>query len=194
MPQLPENTTYTQQGNIPTRAFAKSAMALGQAVKSARPSAPSSFQPKRYSNLTSGLSGLGTQTVPYGGSTRYEKTHPGVDIANKIGTPIPTFFGGTVSKVVGGQKQGSPGFGKCRSRRDPLEYRGAVREYGGRPLRGDRGWRRGRRGSWGWVGSGTWCPGIRNVRHPLPPDRHRRRLRPGPGRYSEIPSTGECVH
>jgi len=60
---------------------------------------------------TSKLGGLGTMTVPYGGSTKYEASHPGVDIANKIGTPIPSASSGTVTDVQSGFKQGSKGFG-----------------------------------------------------------------------------------
>lgn len=54
---------------------------------------------------------LGTVTTPYGGTTRYEKFHPGVDVANKIGTPIPAFIGGTVAAVETGHKQGDKAYG-----------------------------------------------------------------------------------
>ncbi|MBV6340113.1 M23 family metallopeptidase [Candidatus Magnetobacterium casense] len=54
---------------------------------------------------------IGSITTPYGGSTRYEGFHPGLDIANKIGTNVPAFFGGTVTGVRSGQMQGSPSFG-----------------------------------------------------------------------------------
>ncbi len=56
-------------------------------------------------------SSLGTVTVPYGGSTRYEKFHPGVDIGNKIGTPIPAFASGKVTDVQRGKVQGDKGYG-----------------------------------------------------------------------------------
>ena len=55
--------------------------------------------------------GLGAITVKPGGSTRYEKVHPGVDIANAIGTKLPAFAGGAVSGIKTGQRQGSPGYG-----------------------------------------------------------------------------------
>jgi len=58
-----------------------------------------------------GSTQLGTISTPYGGSTRYEKFHPGVDIANKIGTPINAFAGGKVTEVDTGFKQGDKGFG-----------------------------------------------------------------------------------
>src|SRR3990167_7716257 len=54
---------------------------------------------------------LGPVTVPYGGSTRYEKFHPGIDIAAPIGTPISSYTGGAVKKVVRGKRQGDRGFG-----------------------------------------------------------------------------------
>ena len=56
-------------------------------------------------------SSLGTETTSYGGSTRYEKFHPGVDIANSIGTPIPSMTAGTVVEAVTGRKQGDRGYG-----------------------------------------------------------------------------------
>jgi len=55
--------------------------------------------------------GLGTVTVPYGGSTKFEAFHPGVDIANEIGTPIKSFMGGEVMSVVTGKQKGEKGFG-----------------------------------------------------------------------------------
>ena len=54
---------------------------------------------------------LGSVTTPYGGSTRYEKFHPAIDIANKMGTPIPAFKGGKVVEVSTGKKQGDKGYG-----------------------------------------------------------------------------------
>jgi murein DD-endopeptidase MepM/ murein hydrolase activator NlpD len=54
---------------------------------------------------------LGTITTPYQGSTRYESTHPGIDIANKIGTNIPSTVSGKVTDVVTGKTQGAPGYG-----------------------------------------------------------------------------------
>lgn len=54
---------------------------------------------------------LGALTTDYGGSTKYEKFHPGIDIANKIGASVPAFAPGTVTEVVTGKKQGDKGFG-----------------------------------------------------------------------------------
>lgn len=117
MPQLPLNTTYTEQGNIATKA-------LGEGLKRFQP--PPRPQPQAQPQPQTGpapmpgsFSNLGKMTVPYGGSTRYEAKHPGVDIANAIGTPIPAFSGGTVSQVVSGKKQGDPGFGNFVVVTDP---------------------------------------------------------------------------
>lgn len=62
-------------------------------------------------NYAPSQSGLGSITTQYGGSTNYEKFHPAVDIANKMGTPIPAFKGGTVVEVSTGKKQGDKGYG-----------------------------------------------------------------------------------
>lgn len=56
-------------------------------------------------NMPKNLSQLGSITTPFGESTNYEKFHPGIDIANKIGTAIPSFSGGTVAEVRTGQRQ-----------------------------------------------------------------------------------------
>ena len=49
------------------------------------------------------FSNLGPITTKYGGSTRYEKFHPALDIAAPRGTPIGSFTGGTVTDVVRGK-------------------------------------------------------------------------------------------
>ena len=54
---------------------------------------------QRFGNLHK----LGKITVPYGGSTRYEQFHPGVDIANAKGTPIKAPASGVVTDAVGGK-------------------------------------------------------------------------------------------
>jgi murein DD-endopeptidase MepM/ murein hydrolase activator NlpD len=55
--------------------------------------------------------GLGALTVPFGGKTEEEAVHPGVDIANDIGTPIPAMTDGVVVNTVTGKPQGSNDFG-----------------------------------------------------------------------------------
>jgi len=57
------------------------------------------------------IKSLGAKTTDYGGSTNYEKFHPGLDIANKIGTNVPAFTGGVVVEETLGKKQGDKGFG-----------------------------------------------------------------------------------
>lgn len=41
----------------------------------------------------------GKITTPFGGQTRGEASHPGVDFANKEGTPIPAFADGVITGV-----------------------------------------------------------------------------------------------
>ena len=112
--QYPQNVLYNKLMGV--------SQSLGKATREAkaRSTVPTSIPTtaptgdiSQYKNLPKTLSNLGTMTVPYMGSTRYEPggTHKGVDIGNKIGTPIPSFTGGKVTDVKVGQKQGSPGFG-----------------------------------------------------------------------------------
>lgn len=49
---------------------------------------------------------LGPTTTRYGGATRGEAQHPGVDTAMPIGKPIPSLRSGTVVKVDQGHVQG----------------------------------------------------------------------------------------
>ena len=51
--------------------------------------------PKRFNNLRL----PGVITTPFGGKTKDEPNHPGIDIANKSGTPIPAFADGTITSV-----------------------------------------------------------------------------------------------
>lgn len=53
---------------------------------------------------------LGAVTTQFGGQTAFEQSHPGVDIANQYGTPIPATVDGTVVDKKDGQPQGQ-GFG-----------------------------------------------------------------------------------
>jgi len=63
---------------------------------------------------------LGTTTVPYGGSTKYEKFHPGVDIAAPTGTQVPSFTGGKITDIKSGVgKTDSPSFGNYVIVTDP---------------------------------------------------------------------------
>jgi len=64
-----------------------------------------------YKNLNTKFNSLGAITTEYGDTTRYEKFHPGIDIANKAGTPIPAFVPGVVTSATTGHKHGEKGFG-----------------------------------------------------------------------------------
>lgn len=91
---------------------------------------PRSVNINKFQNITpaiqnASLEKLGTTTVPYGGSTKYEKFHPGIDIANKIGTPIPSYTPGRVLEVVTGKKQGDKGYGNYVTVEDP--QKGVIR-------------------------------------------------------------------
>lgn len=106
-------------------ALEKTAVDIGKNI----PRAPRAQSSGMFPNITSSLSNagmpktsmstpatipnmkLGTVTVRPGESTRYEKSHPGIDIANAIGTQLPAFTGGAVTAVQTGRKKGSPGFG-----------------------------------------------------------------------------------
>lgn len=57
------------------------------------------------------LTKVGVVTTPFGGNTQQEGFHPGVDIANANGTPVPAFKGGVVEQVVNGRQQGENNFG-----------------------------------------------------------------------------------
>ncbi len=59
-------------------------------------------------NIPESLKGLGVQTTPYMGSTRFESKHPGIDFANKEGTPIKA---GVSGKIVEVNKDTGRGFG-----------------------------------------------------------------------------------
>jgi murein DD-endopeptidase MepM/ murein hydrolase activator NlpD len=54
---------------------------------------------------------IGRLSVPYEGSTRYEKVHPGIDLAAPSGTLIPSTTGGKVSEIISGKRQGDQAFG-----------------------------------------------------------------------------------
>ena len=109
-------TTRTRENPLFQEAL-KTSYDIGERKRAA---SPKSVNVSQYKNLPSSTqptspqprsANFGTVTVPYGGSTRYEKFHPGIDIANKIGTPIPASLGGIVREVVTGKKQGDPGYG-----------------------------------------------------------------------------------
>lgn len=122
---LEQNIRYTpeQMTNF-AAGVRRSTVALGGTPYSAKSSVPklqsyknlSSVKPtydKNEKRLPVGtqLGDLGVITTTIHDSTRYEKDHYAVDIANKAGTPIKAFTGGTVTEVVSGKKHGDKGFG-----------------------------------------------------------------------------------
>lgn len=65
------------------------------------------------------LARLGKITTPFGGQTAQEAWHPGVDVANANGTPVPAFAGGKVTGVDYGHKTGENNFGNSVVVTDP---------------------------------------------------------------------------
>lgn len=66
---------------------------------------------KRFKNL-------GVITVPFGGKTEQEGFHPGIDIANDLGTPIPAMTDGVVTRTEGGHANGEQNFGNTVELKD----------------------------------------------------------------------------
>ena len=54
---------------------------------------------------------VGAITTKYGGSTKFEKVHPGIDYTRGIGSPVGSWVAGRVSEVATGKKKGDKGFG-----------------------------------------------------------------------------------
>ena len=133
-PIYQDNTTYGGDANY--QAVSAAMQNIGRQAAAARKSSPKSFPVQNYQGVASNvspayanstpstispkLSSLGTVTTPYGGNTKYEAFHPGIDIANKIGTAIPAFSGGTVVSEVSGKKQGDADFGNTIIVKDAL--------------------------------------------------------------------------
>lgn len=69
------------------------------------------MNPRSYQRAYQAVKQLGKMTTPYGGKTAYENFHPGVDIANKEGTSVPSFVDGTVVKTDTGHKPGENNYG-----------------------------------------------------------------------------------
>ncbi len=126
MAGLPQNTTYDKGFDMAP--ILNTMKAFGGEIRAKKKALDTS----KYDNLTNSIQNrpvsqgnnasinkLGTTTTPYGGQTRYESSHPGIDIANKIGTKIPAFSSGKVTEIVGGQVQGGPGYGNYVIVTDP---------------------------------------------------------------------------
>lgn len=111
--------TFSEQANAGMNNFMSGTKALRDKISSRNQTANSTpayapntpmGKPSAVSKYTN-LKGLGSLTTGFGDSTRYESNHQAIDIANKIGTPIYAFEGGTVVKSETGRKQGDKGFG-----------------------------------------------------------------------------------
>ena len=62
---------------------------------------------QKYSNITK----LGVIPTPYGGSTEQEGNHPGIDIANKMGAPVPALKDGVIVGTDMGHAHGENNYG-----------------------------------------------------------------------------------
>lgn len=105
-----DNTTpnYSQQSNNLANKLVSWASRFASLVpkSSSFPSAPNFSTGNKtttpatsFPNLNTSVKSLWSLTTGYGDSTKYEKFHPGIDIANKIGTPVPSFSGWTVERI-----------------------------------------------------------------------------------------------
>lgn len=110
MADIKTNQTYAPMINA-AKLFGKT-ISRRQPIDTSRFSGVSSAV-KNSGPIIDRLKSLGTMTTPYGGSTNYEGTHPGIDIANKSGTPIPSMTAGTVVEAKTGQgwTPNKPSFG-----------------------------------------------------------------------------------
>ena len=133
MPDLPKNQTYNadafQQlageafnlaGTLPEKKEQPSKKSrdvdldkFNNVRDVAKQSSPEGQQTSSASNKSIQPSSLGPVTVPYGGQTKFEKPHPGVDVAMETGQEVPAFTGGVVEDVRTGQEQtpNTPSFG-----------------------------------------------------------------------------------
>ena len=124
MPGLKQNPTfsaltdvaYSFGKSLPTKVATNDYQNLSNVRKDVAQQNVSQQTPNNYEAFNK----LGTMTTPYGGSTNYEKFHPGVDIAAPTGTEVPAFAGGTVTDVrtnVG--RTSSPSYGNYVIVTDP---------------------------------------------------------------------------
>lgn len=113
--------SYAEQSNQGMTNFLGATQGLRNQLAARRSQSTPQFSPQTTPQVNAGrpsmgtkypsLSGLGSMTTGFGESTRYEKFHPGIDIANKIGTPLNAFASGTVISADTGKKQGDKGYG-----------------------------------------------------------------------------------
>ena len=130
---LSQKTSYNNLSGA-IQPMAAAAIRIGQSLPKQKPQqqpqaaptgmpqsriSPKAFDTSKYGGLSkqvalkygSSVPNVGTVSVPYEGSTKFEKVHPGIDIGNKIGTPLYSTVGGTVTGIMSGKKQGDKGYG-----------------------------------------------------------------------------------
>ena len=102
----PQNQNFTQQGNSLAQWLFQGAQKFSSLVpnfsnnqNTQNNQVANSTPTTKYPSLNTSIKSLWALTTNYGDSTKYEKFHPGIDVANKIGTPIPSFSGGTVERI-----------------------------------------------------------------------------------------------
>jgi len=100
---------YTEQEFY--KPMVNTALKLGKILPSRFKSTQKAVDTSSFKNVAQTVKGLGPITTPYGGSTRFEKFHPGIDVAANIGTPVSSFVSGKVTEVQKNQSPTSKGFG-----------------------------------------------------------------------------------
>jgi len=106
--------TYADQANQGMSNFITSTADLGPKIKPQQPIQTPQYSTKGRASVVNqypNLKNLGAITTRFGESTAYEKFHPGIDVANKMGTALNAFEDGVVSRVETGKVNGQKGFG-----------------------------------------------------------------------------------
>ncbi|MFA7662632.1 MAG: peptidoglycan DD-metalloendopeptidase family protein [Patescibacteria group bacterium] len=104
---------YNTPGSIGSQQlidYANKVLKTATTTQSSQNTKPTSFN-KQGGSPIGKLTSLGKLTTEYGTPTRYEKFHPGIDIANVKGTSIPSVTSGIITKVITGKRHGDKGFG-----------------------------------------------------------------------------------
>lgn len=115
---LQDNTRKDQVTGISVPAYAQRVMDLFNKYNGEQ--TPRSGPMSQYKNVAEAMfKSTGTLTTPYGGQTRYEGVHPGVDLAAPIGSRVRAFTEGTVVGEELGKKQGDKGYGNYVVVKDP---------------------------------------------------------------------------
>ncbi len=107
-----QNTSYTPDPKFDYSQIIGTIAKIGKNLNRSKVMPSQNYSPAS-SNMPvpTSLRNLGSITTPYGGRTKYEAVHPGVDIGGTYNAPIPTYQGGKVAEVVTGKRQGDKGYG-----------------------------------------------------------------------------------